>query len=199
MSTTTEPPSALIFIRTTIGLPPGLSCVFSAGGPSKRREGHARNSNSLLPPGNRPEIRARAHRPRVASSRNARPRHPLTPKHGIRYTLRLSLRWRLRLKLTPRRRRDRTIRRTIGDALECVCNSRQLQCNLVGSFRPLQHDNPFPAEVKSAPKQQPNHDRHTRHERVVTCDRDAPTRDSNHVIREQGFLPAGVNRVLGCN
>src|SRR6266849_5443565 len=56
MSTTTEPPSALIFIRTTIGLPPGLSCVFSAGGPSKRREGHARNSNSLLPPGNRPEI-----------------------------------------------------------------------------------------------------------------------------------------------
>src|SRR5260370_26610429 len=70
MSTTTGPPSALIFISTTIGLPPELSCGFSAGAPSKRREGHARNSNSLLPPGNRPEIRARAHRPRVASSRS---------------------------------------------------------------------------------------------------------------------------------
>src|SRR5713226_7245367 len=169
MSTTTGPPSALIFIRTTIGLPPELSCGFSAGGPSKRREGHARNSNSLLPPGNRPEIRARAHRPRVASSRNARPRHPLTPKHGIRYTLRLSLRWRLRLKLAPHCRRDRTIRRTIGDALECVCNSRQLECNLVRSFRSLQDDNPFPAEVKSGPEQQPHHHGYARHKSIVTC------------------------------
>jgi hypothetical protein len=26
----------------------------------------------------------------------------------------------------------------------------------------------------------------------MTCDRDASTRDGNHVVREQGFLPAGV-------
>src|SRR5260370_41885528 len=144
MSTTTGPPSALIFIRTPIGLPPGLSCGFSAGAPSKEK----------------------------------RPLGPLTPKHGIRFTLGLSLRGRLRLKLAPGRRRDRTIRRAIGEALECVCNSRQLEVNLVGSVRPLQHDNPFPAEVKIGPEQQPNRDGYNRHEPVVTGDRDAPTRDS---------------------
>jgi hypothetical protein len=98
----------------------------------------------------------------------------------------------LRLNLTPRRRRNRTIRRTIGDALERVCNSGQLECNLVRSVRPLQHHNPFPAEVNSGPKRQPNHDKYTHHERVVTCDRDASTRDSNHLIRKQSFLPAGA-------
>jgi len=121
----------------------------------------------------------------------------LTPKHGIRYTLRLSLWRRLRLSLTPHSRRDRAIRWTIGDALECVCDSRQLQCQLVRSVRPLQHHNLLPAEVKSGPKHQPNHDGNTRHKHVVTCDSDASTRDSNHVIREQRFLP-GVNRSPAC-
>jgi hypothetical protein len=124
----------------------------------------------------------------------------LTPKHRIRYTLRLSLQGRggLRLNLTPHRRRNRTIRRTIRDTLECVCNSRQLECHLVRSVRPLQHDNLFPAEVKSGPKHKPNHHRYTRHKHVVTCDTDASTRDSNYVIREQRFLPVGVNGSPAC-
>jgi hypothetical protein len=99
----------------------------------------------------------------------------------------------LRLNLTPRRRRNRAIRRAIGDALERVCNSRQLECHLIRSARPLQHDNLFPAEVKGGPRHQPNHDRYARHKRVVTCDREASTRDSNYVIQEQSFLPVGVN------
>jgi len=92
------------------------------------------------------------------------------------------LRRRLRLKLAPGCRRDRTIRWTIGDALQCVCNSRQLEGNLIGSFRSLQHDNPFPAEVNSGPEQHSNHDGYTRHKRVVTGDRDASARESNHMI-----------------
>jgi hypothetical protein len=52
----------------------------------------------------------------------------------------------LHLLLTPRGSGNRKIRRTIGDALECVRNTRQLECDLVGSARPLQHDNPFSAE-----------------------------------------------------
>ena len=106
----------------------------------------------------------------------------LTPKHGIRHTLRLSLRRRLRLNLTPRRRRDRTIRWTIGDALERICNSRQLECNLVCSVRPLQHNNALSVEVSRSQKRQPKHDEYARREHIVTCDRHAYTRDSNHVI-----------------
>jgi hypothetical protein len=102
------------------------------------------------------------------------------------------------LNLTPRRRRDHTIHRAIGDALQRVCNSRQLERHLVGSSRPLQHHNLFPAEVKSGPRHQPNRDRHTRHERIVTCDREASTRDSNCVIQEQSFLPVGANGSPAC-
>jgi len=71
----------------------------------------------------------------------------LAPKHGIGYTLRLALWRRLRLNLTPRRRGNRTIRWTIRDALKCVCNSRQLERNLVCSVRPLQHHNALSVEV----------------------------------------------------
>jgi len=94
----------------------------------------------------------------------------------------------LRLNLTPHRRRDHSICRTIGDALDCVSNPGQLECHLIGSSRPLQDDNPFPPEVKSSPKYQPNRDRYARHEYVVTCDIDASTRDTNDVIRKQSFL-----------
>jgi hypothetical protein len=104
----------------------------------------------------------------------------------------------LRLKLTPRFRRDRAIRWTIGDTFECVCNSRQLECHLVRSARPLHHDNLFPAEVKSGPRHQPNHDGYTRHERIVTCNSEASTRDSNYVIQEQTFLLIGVNGSPAC-
>ena len=114
--------------------------------------------------------------------------------------MRLSLweRGRLRLNLTPRCRRNRAIRRAIGDALECVCNSRQLERHLIRSVRSLQHDNLFPAEVKSGPRHQPNRDRYTRHERIVTCNREASTRDSNYVIQEQSFLPVGANGSPAC-
>jgi len=99
----------------------------------------------------------------------------------------------LRLKLTPRRGRDRAIRRTIGDAFERVCNSGQFECNLVGSVRPFQHDDAFPAEVKGGPEQQANHHGYARHKSVVTRDGDTPAGNSNHVIREQSFLPAGIS------
>jgi hypothetical protein len=118
----------------------------------------------------------------VAPTRKSGRVSPLTPKHGIRYALGLSLRGRLRLKLAPGRCRDRTIRGTIGDALQCVCYSRQLECNLVGSARSLQHNNPFSAEVNSGPEQQSNHDRCTRHKRVMTRDSDTSARESNHMI-----------------
>jgi hypothetical protein len=134
------------------------------------------------------------------SLRAGLPHGELTPKHRIRYTLRLPLwerRW-LRLNLTPRRRRNRAIRRAIGDALECVCNSRQLKRHLVRSARPLHHDNPFPAEVKSSPGHQPNHYRYTRHERIVTCNCKASTPDSDYVIQEQSFLPVGANGSPAC-
>jgi len=88
----------------------------------------------------------------------------------------------IHLKLTPRGRRDRTIRWAIGDALKCDCNSGQLKSNLLDSARPLQHNSPFSAEENSGPKQQSNHNGYTRHERVVACDSDASARDRNHVI-----------------
>ena len=43
--------------------------------------------------------------------------------------------------------------------------------------------------MKSGPEQQPNYERYTRHEHVVTGDSDASTCDGNHVVREQSFLP----------
>ena len=110
----------------------------------------------------------------------------------MRYALRLSLWGRLRLNVMPRCRRDRAIHRTISDALECVRNSRQLERHLIRSARPLHHDNPFPAEVKSGPGHQPNHYRYTRHERIMTCDGEASTPDSNYVIQEQSVLPVGA-------
>src|SRR5260370_37594130 len=63
----------------------------------------------------------------------------LAPEHRIRHTLRLSLRRRARLglHLTRRRRRNRAIHPAIGDALQRVCNSRQLERHLVRSVRPL--------------------------------------------------------------
>jgi hypothetical protein len=113
----------------------------------------------------------------------------LTPKHGIRYTLRLSLRGWPHLLLTSRRSHNRTISRAIGDALECVGNTGQLECDLFGSARPLQHDDSFSAEVKCCPEQEPNHQGYNGHEHVVTRNREASTRDGNQVIREQSFLP----------
>ena len=77
----------------------------------------------------------------------------------------------------------------IGDALERVCDSGQLEGDLVGPVRPFQHDDAFAAEVQGSPEQQPNHDRYNRHERVMTGDCDTSARNSNHVIREQYFLP----------
>jgi len=100
---------------------------------------------------------------RESRHRETRPRRPLTPKHGIRHTLRLSLRGRLWLELTPGRRRNRAIRRTIGDALESVGDTGLFEGNLVGSVRPLQHDDAFSAEVKGGPEQQTNHDGYTSH------------------------------------
>ena len=70
----------------------------------------------------------------------------------------------------------------IGDALDCVRDSGQLECKLVRSARPLQHDNPFSAEIQGRPEHQADHDRYDRQEDVVTCDRDASTRYSNQVI-----------------
>jgi hypothetical protein len=70
----------------------------------------------------------------------------------------------------------------IGDALECIRNTGQLERNLVRSARPLQHDNPFSAEIQGSPEHQAGQDRYDRQEDVVTCDGDAPTRDSNQVI-----------------
>jgi hypothetical protein len=106
----------------------------------------------------------------------------LTLKYGIRRTFGISLWWRLHLKLTLRRRRNRTIRRVIGDALECVGNAGQFKCNLVGSARSLQDDDPFSVEVQSCPEQQPNHDGYNCHEYVVTCDGDASARNGYHVV-----------------
>ena len=113
----------------------------------------------------------------------------LAPKHGIRNAVRLSLQGRLCLKLPPRRGRNCAICGMIGDALERVCDSGQLEGNLVGSVRPFQHDDAFAAEVQGSPEQQPNHDRYNRHERVMTGDCDTSARNSNHVILEQDFRP----------
>jgi hypothetical protein len=60
--------------------------------------------------------------------------------------------------MTSHRCGNCTICRTIGDALECVGDAGQLERNLVGSARPLQHDDPFSAEVKSDPEHQANHE-----------------------------------------
>jgi len=110
----------------------------------------------------------------------------------LRYALVLSLWGRWCLKLTPRGRGNGTFCRTIGNAIERVSNARQFKRKLVDRARPLQYDNSFAAEVKSDPEHQPNHQGYTRHENVMTCDRDTSARDGNHVVREQGFLPAGV-------
>src|SRR5260370_37817166 len=67
MSTTTEPPSALILIRTTIGLPPGLSCAFSAGAPSKRREPRGARSQFKQPVAARKSTRDSRSRTSAAS------------------------------------------------------------------------------------------------------------------------------------
>src|SRR5882672_11830312 len=77
---------------------------------------------------------------------------PLTSEHGIGDTWRLALRGLLRLLLTPRCGCNRVIRRTIGDALERVCDAGQLERNLVGSAGPLQHDDSFSAEVQRSPE-----------------------------------------------
>jgi hypothetical protein len=76
----------------------------------------------------------------------------------------------------------------IGNALERVCDSGQLEGDLVGPVRPFQHDDAFAAEVHGGPEQQPKHDRYNRHERVMTGDSDTSARNSNQVIREQNFL-----------
>src|ERR1700736_4906890 len=107
----------------------------------------------------------------------------LTPKHRIRDTLRLSLGRRLHLLLlTSRRRGNHTVRGTIGDAVECICDTGQLECNLVGSARSLQHDHSFSAEIKSGPEHQPNHEGYNSHKHVVTGDGDASACDGNQVV-----------------
>jgi hypothetical protein len=106
----------------------------------------------------------------------------LTPNHGIRYALGVSLWGRWRLKLTSRGRCNGTFCRTIGDAIERVSNARQFKCKLVDSARPLQYDNSFSAEVKSDPEHQPNHEGYARHEDVMTCDRETSARNGNHVV-----------------
>jgi len=77
----------------------------------------------------------------------------------------------------------------IGDTLESVSDAGQLVGNLVGSTRPLQHDDAFAAEVKSCPEHEPEHKRDKGHEDVVTREGEASTCDVNQVIREQCFLP----------
>ncbi len=104
---------------------------------------------------------------------------PLTSEHGIGDPWRLALRGLLRLLLTPRCGCDRVIRRTIGDALERVRDTGQLERNLVGSAGPFQHDDSFSAEVESSPEQQSGHNRYEHHEHVVTRDGDASAGDSN--------------------
>src|SRR6266849_4983777 len=111
----------------------------------------------------------------------------LATKHGIGNT-RLALRGRLRLLLTLRCGSNRGIRRAIGDALEGVRDAGQLERNLVGSAGPLQHDDPFSAEVKSSPEQQTSRNRYEHHDDVVTRDGDASAGDCNQVVREQSFL-----------
>jgi hypothetical protein len=106
----------------------------------------------------------------------------LTPNHGIRYALGVSLWGRWRLKLTSRGRCNGTFCRTIGDAIERVSNARQFKCKLVDPARPLQYDNSFSAEVKSDPEHQPNHEGYARHEDVMTCDRETSARNGNHVV-----------------
>ena len=116
----------------------------------------------------------------------------LTAKHGIRNTLRLSLRGGLHQLLTSRRSGNHAVRRTIGNAFEGVCDTGQLECNLVGSARLFQHHDAFSAEVKSRPKHETNYEGHNGHEYVMTCDGDAPAGDSNQAVREQSLLfPAG--------
>jgi hypothetical protein len=116
----------------------------------------------------------------------------LAPEYGIRNTFRLSLRRRLHLKLTPRGRGDRTIRWTIGDAFECVSYAGQLERNLVGSARSLQHHDSLSAEVKGRPEQQPGDHGNEHHQNVVARDGEAFAGDSDQVIRKQGFLLAGT-------
>jgi hypothetical protein len=94
--------------------------------------------------------------------------------------------------LTPRCRGNGIIRGTIGDALECVCDARQLEGNLVGTGRPFQHDDSFTAEVKSRPEQQSGHDGHEHQQHVVDRYGNASTCDGNQVVREQIFLAAGA-------
>jgi hypothetical protein len=106
----------------------------------------------------------------------------LAPEHGIRNTFRLSLRRRLHLELTPRGRGDRTIRWTIGDAFECVSYAGQLERNLVGSGRSLQHHDSFSAEVKGRPEQQTGQHGNAHHQNVVARDGEAFAGDSDQVI-----------------
>jgi hypothetical protein len=74
----------------------------------------------------------------------------------------------------------------------------QLECNLVDSARPLQHGDPFSAEVESRLEHQADHEGYTRHECIVTRGGDASARDSNQVVREQVLLPAGAYGLLTC-
>src|SRR5258707_8828010 len=92
--------------------------------------------------------------------------------------------------MTPCSRRNRTFRPTMCDALKFIRNTKQLECNLCGSARPLQHNDPSSAEGNSRPEQQPHHEGYTCHEHVVTRDSDASARDGNYVVRKQSFLPA---------
>ena len=116
----------------------------------------------------------------------------LSPEHGIRYAFGVSLRRRLYLLLTPRRRCDGIIGWSIDDALECVCDARQFEGNLVGTARPFQQDNSFSAEVKSSPEKQSAHDGNEHHHHVVRSNGDASACDGNQVVRKQGFLLAGT-------
>jgi len=76
----------------------------------------------------------------------------LTPEHRIRYALGLSLWGCRRLKLTPRGRCNGTLCRMIGNAIQCVSNARQFECDLVERARPVQDDDSFAAEVNGDPE-----------------------------------------------
>jgi hypothetical protein len=100
--------------------------------------------------------------------------------------------------LTPRCRGNGIIRGTIGDALECVCDARQLEGDLVGTGRPFQHDDSFSAGGKSRPEQQAGHDGRKHHQRVVTRYGDASTCDANQVVREViEFVPPRSTTLRG--
>lgn len=94
--------------------------------------------------------------------------------------------------LTSHGRGNRTIRRTIGDPFERVCNAGQLEGNLVGSARSLQQHNPPTTEIERRPENHPDDQRYRRHENIVTRNGEASACDRNHEVREHVFLPVGL-------